>query len=280
MLSTAGLHENYRVISHAQDYLLVDKPAGSSVHREAENCSLLDHIRADQQLDYLAPVHRLDKITSGLWLLAKTPKAAAELSEQFAQRSVEKFYLALSDRKPRKKQGSVEGALLKARGGSYRLARQGQPWSYTQFFSYGLGDGHRLFLLKPLTGRTHQIRVVMKSLGAPIVGDSRYHSSEKHAFKNNASKNSASINNGSEDQALNDAGSVETPDRGYLHAYALCFTFAGQRLRFVAAPREGRLFTSDACCARLAELAEPWSLNWPGQPKNIDTLDLKVRILP
>jgi tRNA pseudouridine32 synthase/23S rRNA pseudouridine746 synthase len=120
-------------------------------------------------------VHRLDKLTSDLWLLAKTPAAAAESSAQFAQRSLGKFYLVLTDRKPCKKQAAIEGALVKSRGGSYRLARQSEPWSRTQFFGYGLGDGYRLFLLKPLTGRTYQIRVVLTSIGAPIIGDSRYY---------------------------------------------------------------------------------------------------------
>lgn len=242
MLSTVGQHENYQLICQTHDYVLVDKPAGSSVHREGEDFSLLDCIRADWQLDYLAPVHRLDKLTSGLWLLAKNPAAAAELSSQFAERSVEKFYLALSDRKPRKKQGSVEGALLKARGGSYRLARQGQPWSHTQFFSYSVGSGRRLYLIKPLTGRTHQIRVVMKSLGAPIIGDSRYYG-----------------RNDGRSQA--DAG--EGPDRCYLHAYGLCFTFAGQRLRYLCMPREGALFADEGCRVALSGLSEPWAQRWP-----------------
>lgn len=244
MLSTDEPHGHYRVISDAPDYLLVDKPAGSSVHREGVGSSLLERIRADHKLDYLAPVHRLDKLTSGLWLLAKNPAAAAELSQQFAQRSVEKYYLALSDRKPRKKQGSVDGALLKARGGSYRLARQGEPWSQTQFFSYGLGQGLRLFLLKPLTGRTHQLRVVMKSLGAPIIGDSRYYG---HGA---------------------DSAHAVLPDRCYLHAYALGFTFAGERHRIIHAPQDGILFTAESCRARLTELAEPWTLAWPGRKPN------------
>ena len=239
MLSTADSTGACRLILDKPGFLLVDKPSGSSVHRDGADDSLLDRIRAERQLDYLAPVHRLDKLTSGLWLLAKNPAAAAELSAQFAQRTVEKYYLALSDRKPRKKQGSVDGALIKARGGSYRLAREGEPWSRTQFFSYGLGGGVRLFLLKPLTGRTHQLRVVMKSLGAPIIGDTRYYGAPSP-----------------------EEGSLA--DRCYLHAYALCFTFAGERLRIINEPRDGNLFTSGPCRTRLADLGAPWAFSWPG----------------
>lgn len=238
MLSTVSTHENYRIALDTQDYLLVDKPSGSSVHRDGAEQSLLDRIRAAHNLDYLAPVHRLDKLTSGLWLLAKNAPAAAVLSEQFARRSVDKYYLALADRKPAKKQGSVEGAILKARGGSYRLAREGEPWSRTQFFSYGLNGGLRLFLLRPLTGRTHQLRVVMKSLGAPIIGDSRYY-------------------------GLQAASERPAPDRCYLHAYALCFTFAGERHQIVCEPQDGDLYRSGQCRSRLAELGEPWKLAWP-----------------
>ncbi len=259
MLSTVCTSADYRVISEEEDYLLVDKPAGCSVHRDGEAHSLLDQIRADLKVDYLAPVHRLDKLTSGLWLLAKTPAAAAELSEQFAQRSVEKFYLALSDRKPRKKQGSVEGAIIKSRGGSYRLAREGESWSRTQFFSYGLGEGIRLYLLKPLTGRTHQIRVVLGSIGAPIIGDSRYY------------KNNPSLTKGEDGTEV----SPEEPDRCYLHAYALCFTFAGQRRHYVCTPREGRLFTEAPCCERLTDLSEPWTLPWPGKRDSVNDRPVK-----
>ncbi len=238
ILSTDFTHTKYRVVCDANDYLLVDKPSGSSVHRDGDVHSLLDSIRTERGLDYLAPVHRLDKLTSGLWLLAKHPAAAAELSAEFAQRRVGKFYLAISDRRPTKKQGRVEGALLKSRGGSYRLARQGKPWSQTQFFSFSLSKGQRLFLLRPLTGRTHQLRVVMKSLGSPILGDTRYYAGP-----------------------TNVSGEV---DRCYLHAYALRFRYQGEDLRFLSAPVDGALFTSSECARRLSELTEPWNLPWPG----------------
>ena len=237
MLSTDRAQLPCRLVHATEDFLVVDKPAGISVHREPGQPSLLEQLKATRGLTYLAPVHRLDRATSGLWLLACNPRAAASLGEQFARRSVEKYYLALSDRKPRKKQGRVEGALLKSRGGSYRLARQGEPWSATRFFSYGLGGGLRLYLLKPATGRTHQLRVVMKSLGAPILGDRRYYG---HGVEADAA-----------------------PDRCYLHAYGLRFEHGGETLSLLCPPAQGVYFTSAACRARLRELAEPWSLPWP-----------------
>ena len=220
-------------IAVQKSFVLVDKPAGVSVHRDEAERSFFDAVRDALGGGYLAPVHRLDKATSGLWLLARTPAAAAELSEQFARRDCEKYYLALSRHKPAKKQGRVAGALIKSRGGSYRLARSGSPWSETRFFSYGLGEGMRLFLLKPLTGRTHQLRVVMKSLGAPILGDVRY------------------------------GPANEPADRCYLHAYALCFSRNGRRFRYTLPPQTGHCFKADALHTQLAKLAEPWTLPWP-----------------
>lgn len=222
-----------RIISDTEDYLLVDKPAGVSVHKDQQSTSLLTSLQQQTGYAYLAPVHRLDQATSGLWLLAKHPASAAELSAQFAARKTEKFYLALSDSKPSKKQGKVEGALIKSRNGSYRLAREGQPWSVTQFFSYGLGNGRRLFLLRPQTGRTHQLRVVMRSLGAPILGDRRY-------------------------------GPAETDvDRCYLHAYSLGFSLRGELIRYTLPPADGPEFLSGPCQNALVNLREPWALAWP-----------------
>lgn len=228
-----------RLISDTNDYLLVDKPTGVSVHRDQQSTSILTHLREQTGYDYLAPVHRLDQATSGLWLLAKHPRSAAELSGQFAQRQVEKFYLALSDGKPSKKQGKIEGALIKSRNGSYRLGREGEPWSVTQFFSYGLGNGRRLFLLKPHTGRTHQLRVVMRSLGAPILGDSRY------------------------------GATASDVDRCYLHAYSLGFWLGGKLIRYTSLPADGLEFNSQPCQNALADLSEPWSLAWPSIGKNL-----------
>lgn len=237
ILSTSSGSMKIRIISDTEDYLLVDKPAGVSVHRDQQAMSLLTRLKQQTGYAYLAPVHRLDQATSGLWLLAKHPESAALLSAQFAARQTEKFYLALSDGKPSKKQGKVEGALIKSRKGSYRLARTGEPWSVTQFFSYGLGNGRRLFLLKPYTGRTHQLRVVMRSLGAPILGDRRY-------------------------------GTVNTDaDRCYLHAYSLGFSLRGEIIRYTLPPADGLEFLSAPCQNALAELSEPWSLAWPHMGK-------------
>ncbi|WP_047237864.1 TIGR01621 family pseudouridine synthase [Chromobacterium subtsugae] len=222
----------YTLIHQDPRFYLVDKRAGASFHREGEEDGLMDALRAGLGDDALWPVHRLDRITSGLILVARSAETARQLGEALAGREVEKYYLALSDRKPLKKQGKVSGDMAKGRGGAWRLlASQDNP-AVTQFFSYSVQPGIRLFLLRPRTGKTHQLRVALKSQGAPILGD-----------------------------ALYGGGAA---DRGYLHAYALRFVLDGEAFSFVCPPSQGERFADPACRALLAELAEPWTLSWPG----------------
>ncbi|WP_159879032.1 TIGR01621 family pseudouridine synthase [Aquitalea denitrificans] len=213
-------------------FYLINKHPGVSFHREGEEDGLLDVVRAGLQDEALWPVHRLDRITSGLILLARSSSVASQLGAAFAEHAVEKYYLALSDRKPQKKQGLIKGDMEKGRGGAWRLLPTLQNPAITQFFSFSVQPGLRLFLLRPRSGKTHQLRVAMKSQSAPILGDSLY------------------------------GGSAA--DRGYLHAYALRFTLDGEAFSFVCPPDQGAHFLSPAlldCLQR--EAAQPWALPWP-----------------
>ncbi|MBT2868790.1 TIGR01621 family pseudouridine synthase [Chromobacterium violaceum] len=222
----------YTLIHQDPRFYLVDKHPGASFHREGDAPGLMDALRAGLDDEALWPVHRLDRITSGLILVARSAGAARALGDALAGREVEKYYLALSDRKPLKKQGRVAGDMAKGRGGAWRLTAGRENPAVTQFFSYALAPGLRLFLLRPRTGKTHQLRVAMKSQGAPILGDALYGGSEA--------------------------------DRGYLHAYALRFELDGERFAFVCPPSAGERFIGEACRDRLADLGEPWCQPWPG----------------
>lgn len=209
------------------DFLLTLKPAGVSFHSEGDEPGFVAQVKAALNEPGLHPVHRLDRITSGLVLFARHAEAAREFGRMFEAGEISKCYLALSDQKPSKKQGWIKGAMLKGRGGSWRLTRDGELRCATQFFAFSAGDGLRLFVMRPLTGRTHQLRVALKSLSAPILGDERY--------------------------------SGSPADRGYLHAYALRFTWQGVCYDFLEGPIEGELF------ARIADqlTGKPWLLPWP-----------------
>ncbi|WP_028535465.1 TIGR01621 family pseudouridine synthase [Paludibacterium yongneupense] len=191
-------------------FYLINKHPGVSFHRQGDEAGLIETLRQVLNDDALWPVHRLDRLTSGLVLVARSVEVARDLSAAFAGRRVEKVYLALSDRKPARKQGLIKGDMEKGRGGAWRLTPGDENPALTRFVSTSLRPGLRLFILRPETGKTHQLRVALKSLGAPILGDTLYRGSES--------------------------------DRGYLHAYALSFELDGERQRYYCPPSAGAAF--------------------------------------
>lgn len=241
----------YQIHFETDDFVLIDKHPGSSIHNESGD-GLIYALRNDLQNQHIIPVHRLDKSTSGLLLCAKHAQAASDLSQLFQHRQIEKYYLALSVNKPKKKQGLIKGDMLKSRNGNWRLSSSLISPAVTQFFSYGLKpegkqwpiSHKRLFILKPYTGKTHQLRVALKSLGAPILGDSRYGSKTKDA-------------------------SLEQKDcRMFLHAYSLCFDYKGEFYRFCCLPTayknsEHETITSlNTFITSEPNLVQPWLLSW------------------
>jgi len=217
------------IIFENSDFVVVNKPERVNFHSE-EEAGLVVLVTRQLNLEQLYSVHRLDKMTSGLILLAKSSQVASELTSLFENRLIEKYYLALSMRKPKKKQGWVKGDMTSARRGSYKLLKSMENPSVTQFKSVALRTHERLFLVKPHSGKTHQIRVALKSLGSPIAGDERY--------------------------ANRDEAVLE--DRGYLHAYALRFTLKGEAFSFVLAPKSGERFLSEAMLEQLKLWKSPW----------------------
>lgn len=216
------------VLEH-EDFWVVNKPPFMSVQESHHGPGVLATLKATYGGDFF-PVHRLDAGTSGLLIVARNAAANSTLSQLFQAREIEKYYLALSARKPEKKQGTVAGDMEKGRRGAWKLLHSQQQPAVTQFFSKGLG-GQRLFLVKPLTGKTHQIRVALKSVGAPILGDDSY--------------------------------SGEAADRLYLHAFALRFTYQGQAFSLSCLPSLNGAFAPLADAEVQAWLAEPWAKPWP-----------------
>ncbi len=214
------------------DFLVALKPAGENFHNEGTNEGFVTRIKRLPGCEGLHPVHRLDRITSGLLLLARHADAARALGTMFEAGAIDKYYLALSEHKPTRKQGWVRGGMARARNGCWRLTREGEYEARTQFLSYSVRPGLRLFVLRPHTGRTHQLRVALKSLSAPILGDERY------------------------------GGSAA--DRGYLHAGALRFEWQGVCFCFLQPPEEGSVFCEPMVREQIESLSPPWALPWPG----------------
>ncbi len=233
----------YRIIDEHNDFLVVSKHRSVCVHSEPSEEGLLVRLRADLDLDSIYPVHRLDKVTSGLLICAKTQTAASELSQLFQERKIDKYYLALSHQKPKKKQGLIKGDMTRARRGAWKLCQTMDNPAVTQFFSYSLRMGAlRLYLLKPRTGKTHQLRVALKSIGAPIIGDRLYGSS------------------------------LPIPTGILLHAFALCFKYQGKQYQYLDRPQgwsdielsgDEKDDLDVILETQIQELDRPWEQPWP-----------------
>ena len=159
--------------------------------------------------DQLYGVHRLDQVTSGLLVIAKSPAVARVLTQAFTDRHVVKYYTGLSAKTPKKKkQGWVNGYMRRGRRKSWYLTKGDsvhenyanhdattaatEVWAKTYFWTAGLGNlasaycgpngeldqetvlPRTLILFRPYTGRTHQLRVASKSAGIPLLGDPLY----------------------------------------------------------------------------------------------------------
>ncbi len=212
------------------DFVIINKPAHLNFHSE-EEAGLVVLTTKLLNLEQLYSVHRLDKMTSGLLILAKTKESAQIFTKLFESRQIEKYYIAISLRKPKKKQGWIKGDMVSARRGSYKFSNTSNNPAITQFISKALRPNERFFLIKPHTGKTHQIRVALKSIGAPIAGDIRY--------------------------ANADAAKEES--RGYLHAFALHFYHKDKEYSFTCKPSEGERFLSLTCKEVLENYATPWN---------------------
>ena len=213
-----------------EHFIVVNKPSGVSFHSEVE-AGFVVQVQEKFGSETLYPLHRLDKMTSGLVLFAKSKKIAQTFGKLFEKQMIEKYYLAISLRKPKKKQGWVKGDMVKARRGNYKFAATRENPAITQFISVALRQGERGFLIKPHTGKTHQIRVALKSIGAPIAGDVRYANADE----------------------------ARKEDRGYLHAYALRFNLLGEAYSFVSPPSEGERYINATCQEQIGLWKTPWT---------------------
>ena len=175
-------------IVHEDDHLLVvDKPAGLVVHPAAGNYdgtmvnALLHHCagRLSGIGGVARPgiVHRIDKDTSGLLVVAKTDKAHEGLAAQFARHDVDRRYTAVVGGVPVPPAGRIEGALARSTANRQKMAivKDGRgKHAITHFRTVAAFDGAAQVECRLETGRTHQIRVHMASIGHALLGDAVY----------------------------------------------------------------------------------------------------------
>lgn len=163
------------------DVLVVNKPAGLlSVPGRQGGTSLREAIvRLTDIEPPLLLVHRLDRETSGVLVLARTTAAQRSLSTQFSERQVEKDYLALVHGRPDEESGLIHAPLAPHPRVTGKMAvnqNKGRP-SQTRWRTIERFDGISLLRCRPLTGRQHQIRVHLKLIGLPLLVDDLYGSS-------------------------------------------------------------------------------------------------------
>lgn len=171
------------IIFEDETLLLVNKPSGLTVNRcqTTKEPTLQDWLKGNLDDQYRhGIVHRLDRETSGLLIIAKTVKAFGNLQNQFKQRKVKKRYLALVHGRIFPEKGTIRASLSRhpadrEKFGVFLGGRRAKT-SYKIVGYYRnsqLGD-YNLLELAPETGRTHQIRVHLKYWGYPVVGDLKY----------------------------------------------------------------------------------------------------------
>ena len=191
-----GFRGRVTVIFEDDDLLILDKPAGMAVHPGTgtpPGTTLIERVwqelGASPSVFQPALAHRLDRGTSGVVVVAKTRHALLDVQRQIQSKDATKEYVALVEGVPPKASGSVRESLIRVdsrdRGAKSIVARDGEQGqeSETRWRLRTKFDGFALLDVKILSGRLHQIRAHMASIGHPVVGDDRYGTSKFPGLK-------------------------------------------------------------------------------------------------
>ena len=161
------------------ELIAVNKPAGINSQRTPYQLKgtleywVSEYFKAGGNSEPARVVHRLDRGTSGAMLFPKNRPGAGRLSKLFQDGLVDKRYLALVSGRPDQEVWSVDAPIGKVASARYGIVEGGKP-SRTEFRTIASSDNLALVEARPMTGRTHQIRVHLASVGLPILGDATY----------------------------------------------------------------------------------------------------------
>ena len=170
------------ILYEDDDVIVVNKPSGLLTHAKgglSDEPTVAEIIRPKTSFatdtDRPGIVHRLDRDTSGLLIIAKNPESAAHLQRQFAERTAKKTYIAITDGKPKLNAAKIDLPIGRnpSAPSTFRIDPNGKP-AQTTYHVLEENDTQSLVELKPTTGRTHQLRVHLAHLNAPILGDRVY----------------------------------------------------------------------------------------------------------
>jgi len=170
---------DYEIVFQDEHILVVDKPRSLPTTPSGEyiNKNLVTILRVDLKLDYLSPIHRLDKDTAGLVQFAKTREAASRLVEQVRRQEIDRTYRATVGSWDKGLPFTIDQPLIREEKGGNPLLTQvhpdGRP-STTEVIEAEEIDGRWVLTVRPRTGRQHQIRVHLAHIGHPVLGDPLY----------------------------------------------------------------------------------------------------------
>lgn len=179
--ATVQKNQELPLLFQDDDVLVFNKPNGVLTHakggisNEPTVASMLSHLIFCNDSDRPGIVHRLDRDTSGLLIVARNDQTARFLQKQFANRSVEKIYLAIVEGTPKYQEAIIDLPIGRnpAKPSTFRVSANGKE-AKTAYKVISSNGRQSLIRLSPVTGRTHQLRVHLAHIGVPIVGDRIY----------------------------------------------------------------------------------------------------------
>ena len=177
------------VLYENNDYLVVNKVAGlisekSPYEAVTVESQVLNHLLEHKRKPYIGIIHRLDRVTSGVLILAKKKSVLVEFNNLFSSRKVQKTYVAIVKNKPQKNKGNLVNFLVKnnkeKRADIVQAKSKDSQNCMLSYQVIGKNDAGYLLEIKPKTGRFHQIRAQLANIGLPIIGDKKYGSDQKY----------------------------------------------------------------------------------------------------